>query len=254
MGHDTSWPVLGLAVVSIISAGLPTIKKGWIALRNMTLNIYFLMSLAATGAIIIGKWPEAAMVIFLFAIAEAIETLSLERVRNAIKSLATLAPEFAEVKVDNDWQEQPVAAVTIGSRIRIRTGSRVPLDARVESGRAALDQAPITGESLPVDKQAGDTLFAGSIVTDGVVEATVTAVAGDSTLARIAAAIQNAQSQRAPTQRFVDQFAHYYTPAVVAFAIAVAVLGPVLIGGEWAYWLYKALVLLVIACPCAPPR
>lgn len=250
-GQDASWPVLVLAAVSILSAGLPTIKKGWIALRNMTLNIYFLMSLATAGAIVIGKWPEAAMVIFLFAIAEAIEALSLERVRNAIKSLAALAPEFAEVKVDNDWQEQPVAEVTIGSRIRIRTGSRVPLDARVESGRAALDQAPITGESLPVDKQVGDTLFAGSIVTDGVVEATVTSIAGDSTLARIAAAIQDAQSQRAPTQRFVDQFAYYYTPAVVAFAIAVAVLGPVLFGGDWSYWLYKALVMLVIACPCA---
>jgi Cd2+/Zn2+-exporting ATPase len=250
-GQDTSSPVLVLAAVSILSAGLPTIKKGWIALRNMTLNIYFLMSLAATGAIIIGKWPEAAMVIFLFAIAEAIEALSLERVRNAIKSLAALAPEFAEVKVNADWQEQPVAAVTIGSRIRIRTGSRVPLDARVESGRAALDQAPITGESLPLDKHVGDTLFAGSIVTDGVVEATVTSVAGDSTLARIAAAIQDAQSQRAPTQRFVDKFAYYYTPAVVAFAVAVAVLGPVLFGGDWSYWLYKALVMLVIACPCA---
>ncbi|MBI5484321.1 MAG: heavy metal translocating P-type ATPase [Deltaproteobacteria bacterium] len=250
-GQEASWPVLVLAAVSILSAGLPTIKKGWIALKNLTLNIYFLMSLATTGAIVIGKWPEAAMVIFLFAIAETIETLSLERVRNAIKSLAALAPEFAEVRVDNDWQEQPVAEVSIGSLIRIRTGSRVPLDARVESGRAALDQAPITGESLPVDKQAGDTLFAGSIVTDGVVEATVTAASGDSTLARIASTIQNAQSQRAPTQRFVDQFAHYYTPVVVAFAITVAVLGPFVIGGDWSYWLYKALVMLVIACPCA---
>lgn len=250
-GQETSWPVLLLAAVSILSAGLPTIKKGWIALRNMTLNIYFLMSLAAGGAIIIGKWPEAAMVIFLFAIAEAIEALSLERVRNAIKSLAAMAPEFAEVKVADGWQEQAVTRVAIGSRIRIRTGSRVPLDARVESGRAALDQAPITGESLPVDKQAGDTLYAGSIVTDGVVEATVTSSAGDSTLARIAAAIQNAQAQRAPTQRFVDRFAHYYTPAVVAFAIAAATLGPILIGGDWTDWLYKALVILVIACPCA---
>ena len=250
-GEETSWPVLALAAVSILSSGLPTLKKGWIAFRNMTLNIYFLMSLATAGAIIIGKWPEAAMVIFLFAIAEAIEVLSLERVRNAIKSLAAMAPEFAEVKVDNDWRKQPVTEVTVGSRIRIRTGSRVPLDARVESGRAALDQAPITGESLPVDKQTDDSLYAGSIVTDGVVEATVTAVAGDSTLARIAAAIQNAQSQRAPTQRFVDQFAYYYTPAVVAFAAAIAVLGPVVIGGDWSYWLYKALVMLVIACPCA---
>jgi len=250
-GQDASWPVMALAVVSILCSGLPTLKKGWIALKNMALNIYFLMSLAAAGAIIIGKWPEAAMVVFLFAIAEAIEVLSLERVRNAMHSLASLAPETAEMKVGNEWQELSVAGVGIGSRIRIRTGSRVPLDAQVEFGSVALDQASITGESLPVDKQIGDMLYAGSIVTDGVAEATVTAVAGDSTLARIAAAIQDAQSQRAPTQRFVDQFAYYYTPAVVAFAVAVAILGPMLFGGDWSDWLYKALMMLVIACPCA---
>lgn len=250
-GQDASWLMIALAAVSILSAGGPTLKKGWIALRNMTLNIYFLMSVAMIGAVSIGKWPEAAMVIFLFAVAETIEALSLERVRNAIKSLSALAPETAEVKLGAEWREQPVADVAIGSRIRVRTGSRVPLDALVESGRAALDQAPITGESLPVDKQAGDMLYAGSVVTDGVVEATVTAEAGHSTLARIAAAIQEAQSQRAPTQRFVDTFAHYYTPAVVAFAVLVAVGGPLLFGGAWGTWLYQALVMLVIACPCA---
>lgn len=250
-GQETSSPVMVLAAVSILGAGLPTLKKGWIALKNLTLNIYFLMSLAVTGAVIIGKWPEAAMVVFLFALAEAIEALSLERARNAIRSLTALAPETAELKSGADWQQQPVAVVALGSRIRVRTGSRVPLDARVASGRATLDQAPITGESLPVDKQAGDTLYAGSIVTDGVVEATVTAVAGDSTLARIAAAIQDAQSQRAPTQRLVDRFAHYYTPAVVVLAVAVAALGPLWFGGAWGDWLYQALVMLVIACPCA---
>lgn len=250
-GQETSLTVMVLAVMSIGSAGLPTLKKGWIALKNLTLNIYFLMSLAVAGAIIIGKWPEASMVVFLFAVAEAIEALSLERARNAIKSLTALAPETAEVQHGNEWQQRPVAEVAVGARIRVRTGSRVPLDARVESGRAALDQAPITGESLPVDKQTGDSLYAGSIVTDGVIEATVTAIAGESTLARIATAIQDAQSQRAPTQRFVDQFARYYTPSVVAIAVLVAVLGPVIIGGTWGAWLYQALVLLVIACPCA---
>lgn len=250
-GQDTSWLVMALAAVSILSAGLPTLKKGWIALKNLTLNIYFLMSLAVVGAVIIGKWPEAAMVVFLFALAEAIETLSLERARNAIRSLTALSPEIAEVKIGDNWQEQPVDGVAVGTRIRVRTGSRVPLDARVEFGRAALDQAPITGESLPIDKQAGDALYAGSIVTDGVVEATVTAVAGESTMARIAAAIQNAQSQRAPTQRFVDQFAHYYTPSVVVLAVLVVMLGPVLFGGTWVDWFYQALVILVIACPCA---
>lgn len=250
-GQEGSWPVMVLAAVSILTAGVPTLKKGWIAVKNFTLNIYFLMSLAVLGSVLIGKWPEAAMVVFLFAIAEAIEALSLERARNAIKSLTALAPETAEVMDEGGWKEQLVGTVALGSRIRVRTGSRVPLDATVESGRAALDQAPITGESLPVDKVVGDPLYAGSIVTDGIVEATVTAVAGQSTLARIAAAIQDAQSQRAPTQRFVDQFARYYTPAVVLVAFLVAVLGPLLLGGTWGGWLYEALVLLVIACPCA---
>ncbi len=249
--QETSWPVAALAAISIMSAGLPTLKKSWIAIRNLTLNIYFLMSLAVIGAVIIGKWPEAAMVVFLFAVAEAVEALSLERARHAIKSLTALAPETAEVKTDTGWLEQPVASVEVGTRIRVRTGSRVPLDARVDSGHAALNQAPITGESLPVDKQAGDLLYAGSIVTDGVVEATVSALASHSTLARVASAIQQAQSQRAPTQRFVDQFARFYTPVVVVFAVAVAVFGPLLFNGTWSDWFYEALVLLVIACPCA---
>ncbi|MDE2421143.1 MAG: heavy metal translocating P-type ATPase [Gammaproteobacteria bacterium] len=250
-GQDTSWYILLIACVSIFSIGLPILKKGWIALSNFTMNIYFLMSIAVAGAMVIGKWPEAAMVVFLFAVAEAIEALSLERARHAIKSLTALAPETAEVKQGEIWQELPVVQVTLGSLIRVRTGARVPLDAQVSFGRAALNQAPITGESLPVDKQSGDPLYAGSIVTDGIVEAIVTATVGESTLARIATAIQNAQSQRAPTQRFVDQFAHYYTPAVVILAAAVAILGPLLMGGTWSSWLYEALVLLVIACPCA---
>ena len=250
-GQETSERVMILAALSILSAGLPTLKKGWIALKNRTLNIYFLMSLAVIGAVIIGKWPEASMVVFLFAVAEAIEALSLERARNAIRSLTALAPETAEVQTADGWQAQPLASVALGARIRVRTGTRVPLDARVDAGQAALDQAPITGESLPLDKQVGDPLYAGSIVTDGVVEAIVTAEAGHSTLARIAAAIQEAQAQRAPTQRFVDQFAHYYTPAVVALAVLMAGLGPLLFGGTWGEWVYQALVILVIACPCA---
>ncbi|MBS1230391.1 MAG: 4-deoxy-4-formamido-L-arabinose-phosphoundecaprenol deformylase ArnD [Proteobacteria bacterium] len=250
-GQETGWPVLALAALSLLSAGLPTLKKGWIALKNLTLNIYFLMSLAVAGAFAIGNWPEAAMVVFLFALAEAIESLSLERARQAIKALTALAPDSAEVQTANGWQRLAPAAVAVGSRIRVRAGARVPLDSRVESGHGALDQASITGESLPVDKDVGDPLYAGSIVTDGVVEATVTAAAGDSTLARIAAAIEQAQAQRAPTQRLVDRFSRYYTPAVVLLALLVALLGPVLFGGTWAGWLYQALVMLVIACPCA---
>ncbi|MFX1804958.1 heavy metal translocating P-type ATPase [Paraburkholderia sp. A1RO-5] len=264
-GHETGVPVLVCTVLSLLCAGLPTLRKGWVALKNFTINIYFLMSLAVAGAVIIGKWPEAAMVVFLFALAEEIEALSLERARQAIRSLTALAPETAEVwmqqaapeaapeaaQPSGEWRTRAVAEVAVGERIRVRTGERVPVDARVAAGRAALDQAPITGESLPVDKAEGDALYAGSIVVDGVVEAVVTAAARDSTLARIAAAVQEAQAQRAPTQRFVDQFARYYTPAVVVLAVLIAIAGPLALGGAWSAWLYKALVLLVIACPCA---
>ncbi|MDR0576015.1 MAG: heavy metal translocating P-type ATPase [Candidatus Accumulibacter sp.] len=250
-GRETSLPVAALAVLSILSAGLPTLKKGWIALKNRELNIHFLMLLAILGALVLGNWPEAAMVIFLFALAETIEGLSLERARRAIRALTALAPDSAEVLADGGWRAARPEEVAVGSRIRVRAGARVPLDARVESGHAALDQAPITGESVPVDKRPGDPLYAGSIVADGALEAIVTAPAGQSTLARIAAAVQEAQAQRAPTQRLVDRFARFYTPAVVALAVLAASLGPWLTGGTWNEWLYHALVVLVIACPCA---
>jgi Cd2+/Zn2+-exporting ATPase len=250
-GREDAAPVVALAALSILSAGLPTLKKGWIALKNRALNIYFLMSLAVTGAIVLGNWPEAAMVIFLFALAETAEALSLERARHAIGALTALAPETAEVETAGGWRPMAPGEVAVGSRIRVRAGRRVPLDARVETGHAALDQAPITGESLPVDKRPGDPLYAGSIVADGVVVAIVTAPAGQSTLARIAAAVQQAQATRAPTQRFVDRFARFYTPAIVAVAVLAATLGPLLTGGTWHECFYQALVILVIACPCA---
>jgi Cd2+/Zn2+-exporting ATPase len=265
-GHEGGAPVVVLALLSLALAGLPTLRKGWIALRHFTLNIYFLMTLAVAGAMVIGQWGEAAMVVFLFALAEAIEALSLERARKAVQSLAAYAPDTAWVKssssaaghghdhshaVADDWTLTPAADVQAGQTIRVRAGERVPLDARVVSGQAAVDQSPITGESLPVDKRAGDVLYAGTVVSDGLLEALVTATAARSTMARMADAIQQAQSQRAPTQRFVDRFARVYTPAVVLLAVSVAVLGPVVTGDPWQSWLYQALVMLVIACPCA---
>jgi len=265
-GHESGAPVVVLALLSLALAGLPTLRKGWIALRHFTLNIYFLMTLAVAGAMVIGQWGEAAMVVFLFALAEAIEALSLERARKAVQSLAAYAPDTAWVKsqslaaghghghgtaVADDWTLTPAADVQAGQTIRVRTGERVPLDARVVSGQGAVDQSPITGESLPVDKRPGDVLYAGTVVSDGLLEALVTATAARSTMARMADAIQQAQSQRAPTQRFVDRFARVYTPAVVVLAVLVAVLGPLVTGDPWQNWLYQALVMLVIACPCA---
>jgi len=249
---DHAWPVLALALASIALAGGPTLRKGWIAVRALTFNINFLMAVAVIGALLIGKWAEAAMVIFLFAVAEAIEARALVRARDAVRALTAIAPDTAELADGaGGWREAAVETVAIGARLRVRTGSRVPVDARIVSGRAALDESPVTGESLPVEKATGDVILAGTIVTDGVIEAEATAVAADSTLARIAGAIQEAQAQRAPTQRFVDKFSAVYTPAMMLLALAVAVIGPLVTADGWLVWTYRALVLLVIACPCA---
>lgn len=251
-GIATPWLPAALALATIAIAGLGVYRKGWIAVRNGNLNINALMSIAVTGAMLIGQWPEAAMVMVLFALAERIEAASLDRARNAIRGLMAMAPEQATVRQpDGAWQAVPARAVAVGALVRLRPGERVALDGRVVRGQSALDQAPITGESVPVDKSAGDPLYAGSINQSGELEYEVTAPASDSTLARIIHAVEAAQGSRAPTQRFVDRFARIYTPAVFAIALAVAVVPPLWMGGAWHAWIYKALVLLVIACPCA---
>ena len=251
--HEDSSPlVIALALLSIATGGWPTLKKGWIALKSFTLNINFLMSLAVFGAIAIGQWPEAAMVIFLFAIAELIEGLSLNRARNAVQSLMQLAPDVASVAdASGAWQQVPVATVAIGAVMRVKPGERIALDGIVASGDSSVNQAPITGESMPVDKAPGDVVYAGTINERGVLDVTVTANSGNSTLAKIVKVIEETQGKQAPTQRFVDNFARYYTPAVVVFALLVAVLPPLLTGAPFMAWVYKALVMLVIACPCA---
>ncbi|MBH1863960.1 heavy metal translocating P-type ATPase [Stenotrophomonas maltophilia] len=252
LNNGNHWSVIALALVAILTGGLPTYRKGWIALRNLNLNMNALMSIAVTGAMLIGHWPEAAMVMVLFALAEVIEAKSLDRARNAIRGLLDLAPERATVQqADGTWQEMEAKHVMIGSRVRVKPGERLALDGEVLEGRSTVNQAPITGESLPVEKAPGDPVFAGTINESGSFEFHVTATASNSTLARIIHAVEAAQGSRAPTQRFVDQFARWYTPAVFAVALAVAIVPPLVIGGPWLDWVYKALVLLVIACPCA---
>jgi Cd2+/Zn2+-exporting ATPase len=192
------------------------------------------------------------MVMVLFTLAELIEAKSLDRARNAIKGLMQLTPERATVlQSDGSWLEVAAKSVPVAARVRIKPGERIALDGTIVSGKSAINQAPITGESLPVEKAEGDPVFAGTINESGSFEYTVTAAAGDSTLARIIHAVEEAQGARAPTQRFVDQFARVYTPVIFAIALAVAILPPLFMGGEWFTWVYKALVLLVIACPCA---
>ena len=244
--------VIALAMVTIFTGGLTTYKKGWIALRNRNLNMNALMSIAVTGAMIIGYWPEAAMVMFLFALAEVIEAKSLDRARNAIRGLMDLTPEDATVRQpDGTWTVVAAKDVTPGAIVRVRPGERIALDGEIVVGGSAVNQAPITGESLPVEKTIGDTVFAGTINESGSFEYRVTALASSSTLARIIHAVEAAQGARAPTQRFVDRFARIYTPAVFGLAVAMALVPPLAWGMPWLDAVYRALVLLVVACPCA---
>lgn len=247
-----TWVIALVALVSIFSGGLGTYKKGWIALKNLNLNINALMSIAVTGAVLIGQWPEAAMVMFLFTVAELIEAKSLDRARNAISGLMQMTPERATVQQsDGSWAEQEVKSIELGAVVRVKPGERIGLDGEVTAGQSTIDQAPITGESLPIEKTVGDKVFAGTINQAGSLEYKVTAAANNSTLARIIHAVEQAQGARAPTQRFVDRFSKLYTPAVFLFALGVAVIPPLFMAGVWFDWIYRALVLLVVACPCA---
>lgn len=249
---ENAWPIIALSVLAIALGGVDTLRKGWIALKTFTLNINFLMSLAVIGAMLIGQWPEAAMVTVLFAIAELIESYSLDRARGAIQKLMAMAPETARLRTEaGQWQEVEARSVTQGQIVQVLPGERVPLDGEVISGRSTVNQAPITGESLPVEKQPGDTVFAGTINEHGVMEVKVSADYAHTTLARIIETVQEAQAERAPTQRFVDEFARYYTPAVVLIALLVVLVPTLLMGLPFYTWLYRGLVLLVIACPCA---
>ena len=251
-GTDKSWPVVALALFAIAVSGTGTYKKGWIALKNFNLNINALMAIAVTGAVLIGQWPEAAMVMVLFTLAEMIEAMSLDRARNAIRGLMEMTPDKASIlQDDGSWKDLEATTISIGMIARVAPGERIPLDGELTKGQSAVNQAPITGESIPVAKAIGDKVFAGTINETGSFEYRITAVQTDSTLSRIIRAVEDAQGSRAPTQRFVDSFAKIYTPIVFVVALGIAVFPPLLFGLAWMPWIYKALVLLVIACPCA---
>ena len=249
---ESSALVVGLALLSMLLSGRQTFAKGWSALRSLTFNMNFLMSTAILGAMLLGEWPEAAMVTCLFSVAETVEGYSLERARDAIRSLMELSPEKATLlSCCGHESVVPAAQVALGKRVRVKPGERIPLDGTVVAGGSSVNQAPITGESLPVEKRVGDTVFAGTINERGSFDFEVTAVRGNTTLDRIVAAVQAAQADRAPTQRFVDKFAAYYTPAVMLLAVLLAVIPPALLAASFSVWAYRALTLLVVACPCA---
>ncbi|MEZ5325877.1 MAG: cation-translocating P-type ATPase [Verrucomicrobiales bacterium] len=245
------WLNIALFIGAIIAGGWFIFPKALSAARRFAPDMNLLMTIAVLGAAFIGEWEEAAAVVFLFALSEMLEAFSIRRARRAIESLLDLTPATALVIHGETLEEVAVEEIAIGDHIRIKSGSRVPLDGEVVGGTSAINQAPITGESMPVEKQEGDSVFAGTINGEGSLEVRVTRPASDTMLAKIIHLVEEAQSQKAPSQRFVDIFAKYYTPAVMLLALLVFLIPPLVGGGEWFTWTYRALVLLVIACPCA---
>jgi Cd2+/Zn2+-exporting ATPase len=239
-------------VLAIVSGGFYVARSGWAAFRTThSLDMNALMSIAAIGAMAIGEWEEGATAMFLFALGNTLEAMTMDRARQAIRKLIELAPKVA-TRIHGDHADRvPVDQLLVGDLIEVKPGERVPMDGAVEQGKSTLDQAPITGESTPVDAAPGAPVYAGSINGAGGLYIRVTKLARDNTLSRIVQMVQDAQGRRAPAQRFVDTFARYYTPIVIGLAAAVAVLPPLVLHAPFYTWFYRALVLLVIACPCA---
>jgi Cd2+/Zn2+-exporting ATPase len=250
-GHITRPLAIALFMIALAAGIGVTIRRAWAAVRIGALDINVLMVVAATGAAILGEWAEAATVVFLFAVAQALEARTLERARAAIRALMDLTPGDALVRDAAGERRVPVDHVAVGAAIVVRPGEKVPLDGDVIAGHSEVNQAPLTGESLPVEKAAGDRVFAGTINGHGALELRVTRLRRDSTLARIIHLVERAQAQRAPTQALVERFARVYTPAVIVLAFGIAVVPPLAFQAAWSIWLYRALVLLVVSCPCA---
>jgi Cd2+/Zn2+-exporting ATPase len=245
-------PIPPLLFVVSIAAGIPwTLRRAWHALKVRSADISVLMAIATSGAIVLGEWSEAAAVVFLFALAQTLEARTLERARNAVRALMDLTPAEALVKEASGERKVAVDLVAPGAVIVVKPGEKVPLDGRVIAGASSINQAPVTGESLPVDKVPGGEVFAGSINGRGALEIVVTRLRRDTTLARIIHLVEQAQARRAPAQTFIEKFARVYTPSVILLAVAVALVPPVFAGGAWETWVYRALVLLVVSCPCA---
>ncbi|WP_407270778.1 heavy metal translocating P-type ATPase [Radiobacillus sp. PE A8.2] len=240
-----------LYAIAIVIIGHKPVKSAYYAIKSRSLDMNVLMSTAAIGAAIIGEWFEGATVVWLFALGTALQNRSMEQTRKSIRNLMDLAPSEAWIKVGSELVKKPVYDVSVGEIVVIKPGDRIPLDGEIIQGETSVNQAPITGESIPVDKLAGDIVYAGTINESGSIEIKVTKLVEDTTISKIIHLVEEAQEQRAPTQAFIDKFASIYTPIVFAAALAVIVLPPLVGMGSWSEWVYKGLALLVVACPCA---
>lgn len=232
-------------------SGYPIAKEGVSSLLQKRVSIDLLMIIAAVGAFLIGHGEEGASVLFLFYLAEFMEDHAAERARRSIRSLIRLAPETAVVKRDGREERVHVHDVNLDETILVRPGEKIPLDGVVSKGISSVDQAPITGESVPITKQRGVEVYAGTINNEGFLEIKVTKRSHETMLSRIVELVEEAQKRKSPTERFVDRFSRYYTPSVILLAVCVAVIPTVLFGLPFNEWFYKALVLLVVSCPCA---
>ncbi len=240
-----------LLLLATVAGGWYVVRRAWQALRHRQMEMNTLMATAAVGALFIGEWAEAASAMFLFSLAQLLEARSMDRARNAIRRLLDLAPKEATVRREDGETRLPVDMIMVGDVVVLRPGERVPVDGIVLGGTSAVNQAPITGESVPVAKTPGSRVLAGSLNGRGMLEVRAEKPASNSSLARIIHLVENAQAQRARSQTFIDGFARYYTPAMIAFAFTLVVAPPLLFGQPFSTWLYRGLVVLVIACPCA---
>ncbi|WP_163530188.1 heavy metal translocating P-type ATPase [Halobacillus ihumii] len=236
---------------SIIIGGYKPARSAFYAIKSGSLDMNVLMASAAIGAVLIGEWFEGAMVVWLFALGNTLQNRSIERTRESIRSLINLAPSEASVKIGDDLVRKLVEDVSVNDTIVIKPGEKIPLDGRVISGSSSVNQAPITGESMPVDKKQDDTVYAGTVNESGSLEVHVTKLVEDTTIAKIIHLVEEAQEQKAPTQAFVDRFAKIYTPIVFGLALLLMFLPPLIGLGAWGEWIYKGIALLVVACPCA---
>ena len=240
-----------LFAAAMVAGGSLTARAAWYSLRARSVDMNVLMTIAAVGAGAIGQWSEAGLVVFLFALGNLLQTLTMERTRRAVRDLVELAPAEAHV-VDGDHTHTVAAAIIRpGDLVRALPGERLPVDGSVVDGQAGVDQSPVTGESMPVSKGPGDEVFAGSIVQGGALTVRATTTVSDNTIAKIIHLVEEAQAQRAPLQTTIDRFAARYTPVVVAAAAGVALLPPLLFGQPFSTWFYRGLALLIISCPCA---
>ena len=240
-----------LYAVAMVISGYKPVKSAFYAIKSRSLDMNVLMSAAAIGAALIGEWLEGATVVWLFAIGTFLQNKSIERTRNSIRNLMDLAPPEAWIQVGSEIIKRPVEDITVGDIIIVKPGDKIPLDGEIIHGESSVNQAPITGESIPVDKNIGDTVYAGTINEHGSLEIKVTKLVEDTTISKIIHLVEEAQEQKAPTEAFVDKFASIYTPVVFILALAIMVFPPLLGFGTWGEWFYKGLELLVVACPCA---